>query len=87
MDGGIWQATVHGVAKSRTRLSDFTSTFNSQLRVRVLTWVRRRNRTQSLTKKGSQNVSFSSVGEQRLQAPPQPLHLLDPPSFLNLPPE
>ena len=27
MDGGAWQATVHGVAKSRTRLSDFTFTF------------------------------------------------------------
>ena len=25
MDGGAWQATVHGVAKTRTRLSDFTS--------------------------------------------------------------
>ena len=24
MDGGAWCATVHGVAKSRTRLSDFT---------------------------------------------------------------
>ena len=24
MDRGIWWATVHGVAKSRTRLSDFT---------------------------------------------------------------
>ena len=24
MDGGTWQATVHGVAKSRTQLSDFT---------------------------------------------------------------
>ena len=24
MDGGTWWATVHGVAKSRTRLSDFT---------------------------------------------------------------
>ena len=24
MDRGAWQATVHGVAKSRTRLSDFT---------------------------------------------------------------
>ena len=24
MDGGDWWATVHGVAKSRTRLSDFT---------------------------------------------------------------
>ena len=25
IDGGAWRATVHGVAKSRTRLSDFTS--------------------------------------------------------------
>ena len=25
MDRGAWQATVHGVAKSRIRLSDFTS--------------------------------------------------------------
>ena len=25
MDGGAWWATVHGVTKSRTRLSDFTS--------------------------------------------------------------
>ena len=25
MDGGAWWATVHGVAKSQTRLSDFTS--------------------------------------------------------------
>ena len=28
MDGGAWQATVHGVTKSRTRLSDFTFTFH-----------------------------------------------------------
>ena len=27
MDGGAWQATVRGVAKSRTRLSDFTFFF------------------------------------------------------------
>ena len=26
MDGGAWRATVHGVAKSRTRLNDFTFT-------------------------------------------------------------
>ena len=24
MDGGAWQAVVHGVTKSQTRLSDFT---------------------------------------------------------------
>ena len=28
MDGGAWKAAVHGVAKSRTRLRDFTFTFN-----------------------------------------------------------
>ena len=28
MDGGAWWATVHGVAKSRTQLSDFTFTFS-----------------------------------------------------------
>ena len=28
MDGGAWQAVVHGVTKSRTRLSDFTFTFH-----------------------------------------------------------
>ena len=26
MDRGAWEATVHGVAKSRTQLSDFTFT-------------------------------------------------------------
>ena len=28
MDGGAWWATAHGVAKSRTRLRDFTFTFH-----------------------------------------------------------
>ena len=28
MDGGTWWAAVHGVAKSRTQLSDFTFTFH-----------------------------------------------------------
>ena len=27
MDGGVWKAAVHGVAKSQTRLSDFTFIF------------------------------------------------------------
>ena len=30
MDGGAWWATVHGVSKSQTRLSDFTFTFHFQ---------------------------------------------------------
>ena len=28
MDGGAWSAAVHGVAKSRIQLSDFTFTFH-----------------------------------------------------------
>ena len=34
MDGGTWLATVHGVAKSWTRLSDFTS-LNIQFRAKI----------------------------------------------------
>ena len=30
-DGGAWWAAVHGVAKSQTRLSDFTFTFHFHL--------------------------------------------------------
>ena len=28
MDGGAWWAAVHGVARSQTRLNDFTFTFH-----------------------------------------------------------
>ena len=28
MDGGAWEAAVHGVTRSRTQLSDFTVTFH-----------------------------------------------------------
>ena len=28
MDGGAWEAAVHGVTESRIRLSDFTFTFH-----------------------------------------------------------
>ena len=31
MAGGAWWATVHGVAKSRTRLSNLTFTFHSDI--------------------------------------------------------
>ena len=44
-DGGAWWAAVHGIAKSRTRLSDFTVTFHFHAlekamatHSRVLTW-------------------------------------------------
>ena len=36
MDGEVWWATVHGVAKSQTRLSDFTSTFPFQAQEKEL---------------------------------------------------
>ena len=32
MDGGAWGAAVHGIARSRTQLSDFTFTFTSQVK-------------------------------------------------------
>ena len=35
MDRGAWWATVHGVAKSWTRLSDFTFTFKSIIAKRI----------------------------------------------------
>ena len=45
MDGGAWWAAVHGVAKSWTRLSDFTFTFHfdalekeMETRSSVLAW-------------------------------------------------
>ena len=31
MDGGAWGATVHGVAKSQTRLSNFTHSLTQRL--------------------------------------------------------
>ena len=37
VDGGAWWATVHGVAKSRTWLSDFTSLIDSILKSRDIT--------------------------------------------------
>ena len=36
MDGGAWWATVHGVAESRIRLSDFTFTFHSSALVKEM---------------------------------------------------
>ena len=43
MDGGAWQASVHGVAKSWTRLNDFTFTLHFRALekwqpTRVLAW-------------------------------------------------
>ena len=40
MDGGAWWATVHGVAKSRTQLSDFTFTSLSPKCIQHWAWHR-----------------------------------------------
>ena len=55
MDAGAWSATVHGVAESRTRLSDFTFTH----------WRRKRQPTPVLLPGESQDCSlpgFSAHG-------------------------
>ena len=43
MDGGAWSAAVHGIARSRSQLSDFTFTFHfhaleKAMATRVLAW-------------------------------------------------
>ena len=38
MDGGAWWAAVHGVARSRTRLSDFTLEEEMATHSSVLAW-------------------------------------------------
>ena len=38
MDGEAWDAAVHGVAKSLTRLSDFTFTFHFPALEETLEW-------------------------------------------------
>ena len=44
MDGGAWQATVHGVTKSLTLLSDFTFTFSSLAKINVTLAVRKKKK-------------------------------------------
>ena len=39
MDGGAWWATVHGVAKIQTRLSDFNFTFTFIVNQKIAWWV------------------------------------------------
>ena len=41
MDRGAWKAAVHGVAKSRTRLSDFAFTFHSLSLITFMHWRRK----------------------------------------------
>ena len=39
MDGGAWKAAVHGVAKSRTQLSDFTFTIHIYIYIYISPYV------------------------------------------------
>ena len=70
MDGGAWWAAVHGVAKSRTRLSDFTFTFyfhalekematHSSTLGWKIPWTEKPGRLQSM---GSQRVGTLMLG-------------------------
>jgi len=38
MDGGVWLAAVHGVAKSQKQLSDFTFTFHFHALEKEMAW-------------------------------------------------
>ena len=69
MDGGAWKATVHRVAKSRTRFSDFTFTFpfhvlekematHSSILAWEIPWTEEPGRLQSI---GSQRVEHDLV--------------------------
>ena len=46
MEGGAWCATVRGVAKSRTRLGDFTFTFLRNTKEAQFVYLNAQKRTQ-----------------------------------------
>ena len=50
MDGGAWQATYHGVTKSRTWQRDFTFTFSLMLKLKLQYFGHQMWRTDSLEK-------------------------------------
>ena len=59
MDGGAWWATVHGVAKSRTQLSDFT--FQSPSLGQLVSWAGPSIRLQTVSQDSgpSSDLDFS----------------------------
>ena len=75
MDGGAWWAAVHGVAKSRTRLSDFTFTFHFHTLEKemathssVLVWrIPGMGEPGGLTSVGSHRVDMTEVMQQQQQ--------------------
>ena len=75
MDGGAWWATVHGVAKSRTRLSYFTLTVHSHtlekemaIHSSILAWrIPRTEEPGWLQSMGSQRGKRDSATKQQQQ--------------------
>ena len=63
MDGGAWRATVHGVAKSRTRLSDFTHSLIHSL---LVWWI---------TKQGK-GLGLAGICSKMVQLAPSLTHSL-----------
>ena len=50
MDGGAWWATVHGVAKSRRRLSDLKKKIKTRLYIKILIIILRENTKKYMVK-------------------------------------
>ena len=58
MDRGAWWATVHGVAKGQTQLSDFHFHVNVNINMKLDFWVCRAQKVNSM------RVSISSLSEE-----------------------
>ena len=75
MDGGAWQAAVHGLARSQTRLSNFTSTFHFHALERemanhssVLSWrIPGMGEPGGLPSMGSHRVDMTEATQQQQQ--------------------
>ena len=63
MDGGAWWAAVHGVAKSRTRLSDFTLTFHFHENFSPVYGVAQSQTLNRLSSSSSSSASEQEIGE------------------------
>ena len=61
MDGGAWQAAVHGVAKSRTQLRDFTSLhFHFRVKLYIVhTCIPSQHQGQDLAQRGNCKVKIT----------------------------
>ena len=63
MDGGAWWAAVHGVAKSRTWLSDFTLTFHFHKNFSPVYGVAQSWTLNRLSSSSSSSASEQEIGE------------------------